>query len=217
MKRHWFVRMVAALLAAQASCCVTVPAQIRITAKSGVTVILDAPKRTYEITVARLPWKFRGEIVGNVTGAKKVRGRDRLGSYSAISFTSTDGIRYLRTIRIYDNRPAIVFQQTSGDPLRRAPNPFPVLTVHPARCSMLTFSEREFGAPPLFRAFNEPPDSSHGLHSGPLLLYDSTGSACIFSPASNFMVASIEENGSTIRSGLTRSLQSVPRGFSEST
>lgn len=192
-------------------------AKIKIESKSGIRVLLDGSRQSFLITVAHPRWTFGGNVEGTISGEHAVKGKDRIGEFEEIVFTSKEDISYRCSIRTYENCSIILFEQECLDSLTRSPTAFPVFSKVPDRLSLMTFSEREFGAPTIFRQFDTPPDSAHRLHSGPLVLFDSSCNACIISPASNFMVGSITENGDEVRCGLNSGLVGVPRGFTEST
>jgi hypothetical protein len=192
-------------------------ATVRITSKTGIRVTLDGKNKTFKILVTRPRWVFSGDLDGTISGVRTLNGVDRIGKFKEIVFTSRNGITYRCRMRSYENRPVVLFQQEAMHSLPGPPSTFPVFTKFPKRLSLMTFSEREFGAPPVFRQFDSLPDSDQGIHSGPLLLYDSLCNACILSPASNFMIASTEEDGSSVHCGLNPNLVGIPPGLTQST
>jgi hypothetical protein len=192
-------------------------AQVQVTSQSGIHVVLDGGAKSFQISSSRPHWTFGGSVDGTVSGEHALKGKDRIGRFEEIVFISTSEISYRCSIRTYDQRPVVLFKQEALDSLRRSPKAFPILSKFPEQLSLMTFSEHEFGSPPIFRRFDTHPDGAFSSHSGPLLLYDSLYDACIISPALNFMVASTTEIGTSVYCGLNADLAGISRGFTEST
>ncbi len=192
-------------------------AKVQVTSKSGIQITLDGPKKSFEVVVARSHWTFGGPIDGTISDEHAVNGKDRFGRFEEIVFALTNEIPYRCSLRTYQNRSVVLFQKEALDSLAHSPKDFPVFSKLPNQLSLLTFSEREFGAPPIFRPFDTPSDNVQRFHSGPLVLFDSRCNACIISPALNFMVASITEDGTSVRCGLNAGLVGIPQGFTQST
>ena len=178
---------------------------------------LTLDKISFAIHADSPHWSFVAPLDGPITNGDAVKGRDGLGAFEEVRFTTVGKESYERRIRVYDRKPVVLFFQKTVDSISHPPKPFPVVSRFPSSLSALTFSENEFGAPPLFRPFDHSRDTSLRLHSGPILLFDPECNACIISPASDFMVASIAENGAVVSCGLNPALIGVPRGFTQST
>ena len=189
---------------------------VKVASKSGLEVTLDRSNKTFHINVAHLRWTFGGNIHGTIFGQHVLRDSDHVGTYREIVFSSVEEIRYRCSIRVYDRRPVVLFRQEALDSLDHSPAPFPVISRFPSQHSLMTYSEREFGTPPVFCRFDTPTGSAEKVHSGPLVLFDSLFNTCIISPASNFMVASISEDGKHLSCGSDSSLRHIPRGFTQS-
>lgn len=199
------------------SLCNSTMAQIQIVSKSGIQIIVDDNQKTFRLIVPKLHWSFGGDLHGSVSNLHVRKGDDNIGQFEEIVFLRLDGFRYRCSIRAYDMKPVVIFDQEALDSVARPSAEFPVFSILPPELSLMTFSEGSFGIPILFRQFEDAPDSAHGVHSGVLALFDSKCNACIVSPAANFMIACITEDGKSIRCGLNAGLIGVPRGSTQST
>lgn len=190
---------------------------LEIGTKSGIRVSLDAHRRSFKLTLRRPKWVFSGIVDGMISSERKAVGKDKIGTFEEIAFITKNGISYRNSIRSYRNKTVVLFQQEALDSLAHQPMDFPVFSEFPGKLSLMTFSEREFGAPQVFRTWNAASDTASRVHSGPLLFFDAHCRACIISPASEFMISSVTENGTAVRCGLNSGLTRVPRGYREST
>lgn len=111
-------------------------------------------------------------------------------------------------IRVYDAQPIALCSDTCGVASETPPAPFPSFTRLPPDLHVFSYSQRTF-APPDFKAND---------CSTPWLLFDDQANALIVSPASHFMVASMQGNGRTeLASGFTSELENLPKGFTQQT
>jgi hypothetical protein len=111
-------------------------AKIKIESKSGIRVFLDDSRQSFLITVAHPRWTFGGNVEGTLSGEHAVKGKDRIGVFEEIVFTSREEISYRCRIRTYENRSIILFEQESLDSLTRSPRAFPVFSKVPDRLSL---------------------------------------------------------------------------------
>ena len=192
-------------------------AKALVSTSSGIRVRFDSHKKSFQISVVHPEWTFELAPDETTSRIRTLKGRDRIGGYKEVVFVVGGEISFRRSIRVYDHRPILLFKQVALDSISHSPKPFPVFTELPQQLFLMTFSEHEFGAPPLFYSFGSSPDTAQRIHSGPLLFYDSKCNACIISPAGDFMIASSIENGSNVSCGLNSGLEGVPRGFEQAT
>ncbi len=179
-----------------------------------IRLTLDPGNGSYAVTFGAIGWVFQGRLGSAATNVTSQSGKDRNGAYKEISFRWSARRPMLGSIRLYDKRSAVLFSETTLDTSSDPPPPFPVLRPKPSQLHMLTFTEREFGAPPVVRWLAEKAGSSDAVHSGPLVLFDDHAKTCIVSAASDFMVSSIVEGVDTsIASGLLNSLKGIPKGY----
>jgi hypothetical protein len=173
--------------------------------KTGLSAQLNETVGEYRIT-ARVPaWSFVGTLGSAASAARISTGHDRIGSYQAITFTWRSGQIPLRgAIRLYQDYPLILFRYAY---LKFASPPsiaFPSLTRIPSGLYQFSYRNTPF-APPQFKL---------GEYGTPWLFFDHDANSMILSPASHFIVAAMQGDGSTlIASGLGKSLRSVPAGF----
>lgn len=184
--------------------------QTLISGVNGTVASLDPATKTFRIEFNHPSWKFTGSIDGDISNPGNVSGKDGIGSFRELTFDFVEGKRFKGGIRVYNEPPVVLFKCTFIDSIDSLPPSFPAFTGIPDSLAMLTFSEREFGSPPVFQA-----EFGHsGHHSGPVVLFDKHSEACILSPASDFMVADIVDSGSSLKCGLNRGIKQIPGGFS---
>jgi len=109
------------------------------------------------------------------------------------------------SIRVYEEKPLVLFSDTCGPARQTAPAPFPDFGGLPSRLHVFSYRQEVF-APPSFTA-NE--------CSTPWLLFDDEANAAVISPAAHFMVASMFGDGHRrVASGFnTKSVPSAPGIF----
>ena len=175
---------------------------------------MDPGNGSYAIRFGSIGWEFHGTLGTAATNITTRSGEDATGLYRELAFRWTDSRPMLGSIRLYDKRGAVLFSETTLDSSDAHVPRFPVLHPGPSRLHMLTFAEREFGAPPILRTLGEKAGTIDAVHSGPLVLFDDHAKTCIISAASDFMVSSIVERKDTsVASGLLDSLQGIPNGY----
>jgi len=176
---------------------------------SGISASVDVAARHYEVSCNNPPWTFSGTFQTALAHAAVSAGHDRLGHYRQIAFEWEDSQTPMSgRIRVYDERPVAIFSQNCGMPRETPPPAFPSFTKFPSDLHIFSHGLREF-APPRFEANNI---------STPWLLFDDAANAFIISPASHFMVASMEGDArAQIASGFNPNLRGLPSGFTQDT
>jgi len=175
----------------------------------GISAGLDPSTRVFRIAFVHPSWVFTGSVQGVVSNLEHDSGSDGAGSYHELKFDLVDGRRFKGGIRLYEKHPVVLFTFTFIDPVDSLPPSYPAFTGIPDNLVMLTYSEREFGSPPLFE---KPVDSAD--HSGPVVLFDKNRNTCILSPASDFMIADIVSAHSSLKCGMNPGVKHIPAGFS---
>ena len=181
----------------------------------GWTLTVDAATGEYAVTTQTPAWTVGGTLPTPLEAVKTEHGTDAIGSFSAIAFAWHDGGRRSGSIRIYDARPLALFSVKYDDAVDRSPPAFPVLTKLPPKVMPFRYGETDHLRPELFQLNGTEPDEQYG---GPFALFDDQANTMIVSPASNFMVAMMSgglQEG--LRSGLNRTLTSVPAGYEQQT
>jgi hypothetical protein len=183
-----------------------------------VAVHLNEESGIYRLSFLRPGWTFRGSLGSPARNAEVRRGNDRLGSFNEIRFVWSNPASLSGSIRLYESRNAILFTETTRNSLRAPLPSFPALEGIPSSLHLLTFSEREFGAPPLFGTVGDRAGTPEGVHSGPVVMFDDHAATCIVSPESDFLVAAVTEAGvGKLASGLLPSLDGMPAGYAYGT
>ncbi|HUL44948.1 MAG TPA: hypothetical protein VLY03_11410 [Bacteroidota bacterium] len=180
-----------------------------VSQRNGTSASIDPSTGVFRIAFVHPSWVFTGSVQGVVSNVGRDSGNDSMGSYRELKFDLVDGRRSRGGIRVYEKAPLALFTFTFIDLCDSLPPYFPAFTGIPDSLVMFTYSEREFGSPPLF---GRPGDS--GDHSGPVVLFDGNRNACILSPASDFMIADIVSGNSSLKCGLNRGVKQIPAGFS---
>lgn len=179
------------------------------TADPELSVRVSASDGVYEVREKGTAWTFDGSIGGPLDRLKTNLGKDANGDYQTISFIWTNGTLPMSgTIRVYKANPIVVFSETCRQATEMPPVPFPSLTNLPENLHVFSYQQKTF-APPQFRATD---------CSTPWLLFDDSTNAMVISPASHFMVASMNGDGhQEMASGLNGELRRLPAGFSQDT
>jgi hypothetical protein len=182
---------------------------IDVNSQAGLSLRLNPASGTYALAMAGPQWVFAGALAGPVTDAVTSRGRDAVGAYEQAAFSWHDGQTPMTGyIRLYQEKPLALFSQTCGTATELPPAAFPSFIRVPAGLHIFSHGLKEF-APPQFTASEI---------STPWLLFDDTANACIISPASHFMVASMSGDGqSRVASGFNPKLRNLPAGFTQKT
>jgi hypothetical protein len=169
----------------------------------GFVATVDVTGR-YRVTFSGLGWTFEGSVGAPVTSLTTSTGKDQLGAYQAIVFGyDADGPR-LSSIRAYAARPLVLFSTTY---LSNAPNirPFPALSKYPHLPFRLGFDGEFVGY-----SFQRSGQGS------PWFFFDQRRQGFALSPASNFMVASTQQQrDGSFASGITSAIPRLPAGFTQ--
>lgn len=178
-------------------------------AATGLSSALNEATGEYQIIARQPAWKFAGSLGGAATDVKITRGRDRVDAYQQMTFTWHSGQFPMQgTIRLYQNRPLLLFRYTYLQAARPPTVAFPSFTTVPAGLYQFSYQNRPF-APPQFKL---------GEYGTPWMLFDGHANAMVISPASHFIIASMHGDGQhLIASGLNDQLPSVPAGFRQQT
>lgn len=185
-------------------------AAIKLTApENGLSLQVDAASGGYEITSGNSQSTFAGSFNMPLTGATTSGGKDRVGAYQQVSFAWNAGQTPMTGwVRLYSQQPLALFSQTCGAAFEMPPAAFPAFAKLPADLHIFSHGLHEF-APPQFSASDI---------STPWLLFDDKANACIISPASHFMVASMSGDGEQlVASGFNPKLRNLPAGFTQQT
>ncbi len=181
-------------------------------------LMIDPGNGSYAIRFGSIGWEFHGSLGTAATNVTTRSGKDATGPYRELAFRWSVLRPMLGSIRLYEKRGAVLFSETTLDSSDTPAPRFPVLRLRPSQLHMLTFAEREFGAPPVLRRLGEKAGTIDAVHSGPLVLFDDHAKTCIVSAASDFMVSSIVEGKDTsVASGLLDSLREIPNGYTYKT
>jgi hypothetical protein len=157
------------------------PMATRLTVSGGGIELSVGKDGSFDVTVRRPAWRFSGNIGSRAFDIDSRRGRDRAGNYHEIvfSYEAADlGLR-LGTIRVYDQRPVVLFKRVFLTP-GQASESFPTISSYPHRLHHLAFTS-VFGGYS-FERFSA---------DGPWVFFDDTANTFIFSPASHYMNAAM--------------------------
>lgn len=184
------------------------PAAARTPSPSGITVSVAASGE-YQIRAAEpAAWRFGGTVGHPVTGSRDRAGSDAIGRYREVDFTYTDTVARTARIRVYQNKPIVLFGSTNVGATTNAGTTFPALRT-PALPYRESFRDGAF-APYVFNG-SVAPDS-------PLLAFDGQGRGFLISPADNFAVADLARSSvGTVSEGIVPGVATLPAGFTHST
>lgn len=176
---------------------------------NGLVLQLDASHGSYQLTAKAAGWSFGGRLNVPLKKIAVRRGRDTTGAFQQISFAWQAGQRPMHgEIRLYQENPVVLFAQTCEVAAAGPPAAFPDFTTLPPNLHVFSYGQNAF-APPRFLASET---------SSPWLLFDDRAEALIISPASHFMVAAMQGDGThEAGSGLNSGLRDLPAGFTQST
>jgi hypothetical protein len=177
---------------------------------AGLSVSMDL-SGDYSVQSSAPIWTF-GVKIDSLMPLKNLAastGQDPIGQYQRISFDWTEGISLMNgEIRLYVEKPLILFSDQRRNAGEMPPAPFPSFTKMPNDLHVFSYRQGAF-APPQFAA---------NACSTPWLLFDDHANAMVVSPASHFMVASMIGDGKNqVASGFNRHLRDLPAGFSQQT
>ena len=172
---------------------------------TGITVSVSQDGG-YSVSNGGSSWTFGGAAGHTISSLQTGSGSDNLGGYQQVSFGYIDGASRLASIRLYHDRPVVIFLVTYSE-LAPNSNPFPSFNSYPAGLRHLSY-DGQF-APFSFDQFGD---------TSPWAFFDSAGNTVIISPASDFMVAqtSLSTDG-TIACGINRDISILQQGFSHQT
>jgi len=176
---------------------------------SGTTAIhifVDPDAGNYGVENARTGWKFSGDLGSPATRAAIRKGRDAVGSYSEIDFSWNQPTPMNGVIRSYDDQPIVWCRAHYAKSVSGNGIDFPDFKSINAGARQFSYQDRTF-SPPIF-----------GLSktSTPWLFFDDSARSLVISPASNFMVATMDGDGrSEMGVGLGTKVSKVPAGFDQ--
>jgi len=170
---------------------------------TGITITVEQDGH-YSIQTADPAWTFSGSLPTPASALKIADGHDGIGDFHEISFTF--GTAREGSIRTYPKRSAVLFTDrytatTTND------TAFPKLSVSPAAPWQLSF----LGKWSTFHFDLSGPD-------GPWVSFDDTGHSFILSPASDFMVATLNHTADgAFESRINPRIATIPRGLAHRT
>lgn len=180
-----------------------------LSSQSGVSAQLDEATGNYRIAATNPQWTFSGTLGGAAHDLRKANGQDRIGAYQQMTFSWQAGDNPLEgVIRLYQDRPLILFQYKYLKTASPASVGFPSFTGVPAGLHHFSYRNGAFAAPQFVL----------GQYGTPWLLFDDKANAAVISPASHFIIASMHGDGDRlIASGMNDQLSGVPGGFTQQT
>jgi hypothetical protein len=202
----WFlfaILMVAPLLLAES-----------VSNDAGWSLNVDAAHGDYQIQVKDPAWVVGGTIGSALTDLSASDGEDKLGRYHEIHFSWVEEGKRSGSIRLYVSRPLVLFAETFVDGVDHSPMPFPVLSKLPENLLEFRYGETDHLRPESFHLATAATEQ----YGGPFTLFDAQANTLILSPASDFMIAMMSgDQKGGLKSGLNRTLKSVPAGYSYQT
>jgi hypothetical protein len=183
----------------------------------GWSLELTPDRGDYIINLSDPAWTIGGSLGKPASDIATAGGADQVGSYRELRFHWREEGRRSGSIRLYNNKPIALFTVTFDDAVTGSPAAFPVLSKLPNNLLAFRYGETDHLRPPTFELTTATDDKDQ--YGGPFALFDTHGETLICSPAANFMVAMMSGDAQHggLRSGLNRSLQSVPAGYTHQT
>ncbi len=170
---------------------------------AGITVIVEQDGH-YSIRTDDPSWTFTGSLPTRASDLKTSVGHDGIGDFREISFTF--GNAREGAIRTYPSRAAVLFTDRHAEESANEGG-FPKLTVSPTAAFQLSFLGK-------WATYHF--DLSGA--DGPWVNFDDAGHSFILSPASDFMVASLEQTpAGEFESRISRRIATIPRGLAHRT
>ena len=188
--------------------CSSACAQTTITNPAGVSVTV-ATTGTYGINFGSPAFTFGGNLARTLTGLTTASGTDNIGPYAEITFGYTTSVGHSAGIRLYQNRPVVLFTDTT---LASSANDlaFPALTNYTSNLKYLAFGNT-FGLHTFNGSFSQFGDS-------PWLFFATNYDAFIFSPATNYMIVNNSQSGSgPLTAGINSAITMLPANFTHRT
>ena len=177
--------------------------------QTGLSVRVDAASGGYQIVSQDPAWTFGGTLGVPLKNAVNSRGHDEAGAYQQIAFGWQDGQTPMDgQIRLYEEKPLVLFSQTCIAATETPPSAFPAFTKLPESLHIFSYGHHEFA----------PPHFTNNEISTPWMLFDNQANAFLISPASHFLVASMIGDGQKeVASGFNPNLRNLPAGFTQQT
>ena len=181
----------------------------------GWALSVDAKTGDYRITTQAPSWTVGGTVGTSLNDPTTTEASDSAGAYREIRFHYHEETNRTASIRLYRSRPVAIFSVTFDEAVDRSPAPFPVLTKLPDDLLEFRYGETDHLRPLSFHLAGKDSTEQYG---GPFALFDTHANALILSPAANFMCAMMSgDQQSGLKSGLNRTLASVPAGYTHQT
>jgi hypothetical protein len=169
------------------------------------TRLTVSPNGNYAIAATNPAWTFAGNVGKPLHNLKTRSGHDRIGEFKETTFDYVDGGPRQGTIRMYRDRPVVLFTVKYLEAGKN--RAFPVLTQYPGGLRHLTY-DGQFGVY-TFDQFGS---------DSPWIFFDSTANTFVLSPASHFLVANTGWGADkSIAAGIDPAIAELPKGFEQST
>ena len=171
-----------------------------ITTESGIDVSVSNSGQ-YNISIARQGWNFGGDIGAPLRNLAVSEGQDSIGSYREITFLYDASVPRKSGIRIYRQKPAVVFTTQYLDQSGNV-EPFPSFNQFPG--NLLSFTYTGVWS----YAFNWQSSFS------PWIFFDGAGNSLVLSPANHYVNAytSYADDGA-MQIGIDPAISQLPAGF----
>jgi hypothetical protein len=198
-------RFVTAMMAIVIAC--SIPGiGMPVTVRCGNIQVTVQANGAYAVNVKNPAWNFGGNVGEPLSEIKSRDGHDSIGDYREIGFKYPEGGKRQGTIRVYQNRPVVLFGVKYLEAAKNQ-KPFPNLTEYPRGLHHLTYNG-QFG---VYSFENFGSDS-------PWIFFDSAANAFVLSPASHFLAANTAwGEKQSIVAGIDPSIAEIPQGFEQST
>jgi hypothetical protein len=167
-----------------------------------------SPDGSWQVTTSDPAWTFAGSIGVPVSDVRHVTGRDRIGAFRRIDFRYQTDVARRGSIRVYDDRPVVLFAATNFAAAANSA-PFPVFTTYPQLSYQLSYSGT-FGT----YQFN----TLSGASDSPWMYFDGNGDAFVLSAANHFEQAATAAGAQgSVSCGVGSSISALPAGFTQQT
>ncbi len=203
---NWTVRGNAVILVLLATALLAAKSARAAQIDTGQLLFHIDPHSGVYVLQSRVPtMTFQGATESAISKVATTSGHDRIGAYKRVAFQLRRRGQVVRaSVRLYLHKPVALFAVRF---LRATVNPrvlFPNFHSGPASLHTFSYADHVF-APPQFRA---------GQSGSPWLLFDDQLNAAIISPASHFLITTMNGDGmKKIAVGLNRKIATVPAGF----